>query len=81
MLSAFDGNSIAYDAIGNPTSYYNGTVYYYVTNLQGDVMRIVDANGTVMASYDYDPYGKVISATGTLANVNPLRYRGYTVSR
>lgn len=40
-------------------------------------MRIVDASGTVMACYDYDPYGKVISATGTLANVNPLRYRGY----
>ena len=40
-------------------------------------MRIVNASGTVMASYDYDPYGKVISATGTLANINPLRYRGY----
>ena len=56
---------------------YNGTVYYYVTNLQGDVMRIVNASGAVIASYDYDPYGKVISATGTLANVNPLRHRGY----
>ena len=67
-----------YDANGAPYAMkYNGTVYYYVTNLQGDVMRIVNASGTVMASYDYDPYGKVVSATGTLANVNPLRYRGY----
>ena len=67
-----------YDASGLPYAMkYNGTVYYYVTNLQGDVMRIVNASGTVMASYDYDPYGKVVSATGTLANVNPLRYRGY----
>ncbi len=67
-----------YDANGTPYALkYNGTAYYYVTNLQGDVMRIVNASGTVMASYDYDPYGKVISATGTLANVNPLRYRGY----
>ena len=67
-----------YDANGTPYAMkYNGTVYYYVTNLQGDVMRIVDASGTVTASYDYDPYGKVISATGTLAGVNPLRYRGY----
>ena len=67
-----------YDANGAPYAMkYNGTVYYYVTNLQGDVMRIVNASGTVMASYDYDPYGKVISATGTLANINPLRYRGY----
>lgn len=67
-----------YDANGTPYAMkYNGTVYYYVTNLQGDVMRIVNASGAVIASYDYDPYGKVISATGTLANVNPLRHRGY----
>ena len=67
-----------YDANGTPYAMkYNGTVYYYVTNLQGDVMRIVDANQNGVASYDYDPYGKVISATGTLAGVNPLRYRGY----
>ena len=56
---------------------YNGTVYYYITNLQGDVMRIVDASQNIVTSYEYDPYGKVISATDTLANVNPLRYRGY----
>ena len=56
---------------------YNGTAYYYITNLQGDVMRIVDASQNIVTSYDYDPYGKVISATGTLANINPLRYRGY----
>ena len=67
-----------YDASGLPYAMkYNGTAYYYITNLQGDVMRIVDANGTVMASYDYDPYGKVLSDTGTLANINPLHYRGY----
>ncbi len=67
-----------YDANGTPYALkYNGTAYYYVTNLQGDVMRIVNASGTVFATYEYDPYGKVVSATGTLANVNPLRYRGY----
>ena len=67
-----------YDANGAPYAMkYNGTVYYYITNLQGDVMRIVDASQNIVTSYDYDPYGKVISATGTLANINPLRYRGY----
>ena len=67
-----------YDASGLPYAMkYNGTAYYYITNLQGDVMRIVDASQNIVTSYDYDPYGKVISATGTLANVNPLRYRGY----
>jgi len=40
-------------------------------------MSIVDAQGAVVGSYEYDPYGNVISATGTLAEINPIRYRGY----
>ena len=52
-------------------------VYYYITNLQGDVLFIVDADGNTVAAYTYDPYGKVLTATGTLANTNPLRHRGY----
>ena len=161
LLMAYDGQSIFYDAIGNPTSYYNGTrwsfvwdhgrelatarvgsrefyytydadglrtskvvdnvvytytyigsqlvrltygdnvldffynangtpiamrhgylstdnyaVYYYVTNLQGDVIRLVDANGNNVAYYEYDPYGRAIKATGSHANINP-RYGGY----
>ena len=53
------------------------TTYYYITNLQGDVMYLVDANGVQVAAYDYDPYGKIISATGSMAEITPLRYRGY----
>ncbi len=67
-----------YDASGAPYAMrYNGIAYYYITNLQGDVMSLVDASGNVVASYEYDPYGKVLSATGPLADANPLRYRGY----
>ena len=55
----------------------NGTTYYYVTNLQGDVMGMVDSSGNSVASYTYDPYGKLLTATGELADKNPLRYRGY----
>ena len=56
---------------------YNGATYYYITNLQGDVMYLVDANENTVASYEYDPYGNIVSATGTMAQINPLRYRGY----
>ena len=80
MRESYGSNTLDffYDANGTPYALkYNGTVYYYVTNLQGDVVRIVDASGNTVASYEYDPYGKVISATGTLAEVNPIRYRGY----
>ncbi len=56
---------------------YNNTLYYYVLNAQGDVVRIVNSSRSVVASYTYDPWGKIISSSGTLADINPLRYRGY----
>ena len=46
-------------------------------NLQGDVIEIVESDGTVMASYTYDAWGNVLSSTGSLAAINPIRYRGY----
>ena len=73
----------AYDAQGTPYSltYTDGTsspaTYYYITNLQGDVMQLIDSTGEETASYSYDPYGKVMSAWGAMAETNPLRYRGY----
>ena len=67
-----------YDAGGYPFAIkYNGTVFYYITNLQGDVMAIVNANGNVLAQYEYDPYGNIVSQSGPFADINPLRYRGY----
>ena len=67
-----------YDENNQPLAMkYNNTLYYYVLNAQGDVVRIVDSSRNTVASYTYDPWGKIISSSGTLANVNPLRYRGY----
>ena len=51
--------------------------YFYRKNLQGDVIGIVDANGASVAEYRYDAWGQILSATGTMASVNPIRYRGY----
>jgi RHS repeat-associated protein len=67
-----------YDNTGTPYAILiDSTVYYYVTNLQGDVLGLIDSSGTTVASYTYDPFGKVLSATGSIAEKNPLRYRGY----
>ena len=55
----------------------NGVQYYYVKNLQGDVVKVVDGSGAEVASYSYDAWGKVLTATGAMASVNPIRYRGY----
>lgn len=80
LREAYNGNTLDffYDASGYPYALkYNSTTYYYITNLQGDVMYLVDAEGNTVASYEYDPYGNIISATGTMSDINPLRYRGY----
>ena len=53
------------------------TTYYYVVNLQGDVVKLVNASGTAYATYTYNAWGEVLTATGTMASINPLRYRGY----
>ena len=71
-----------YDNHGSPYAlvYTAGetiATYYYITNLQGDVLGMIDGSGNTVASYTYDPYGKVLSAAGSMAGINPLRYRGY----
>ena len=53
------------------------TTYYYVMNLQGDVVKLVNASGTAYATYTYNAWGEVLTATGSMASINPLRYRGY----
>ena len=72
-----------YDESGRPFA-FNYTpegstpnTYYYILNLQGDVVQIIDANGVMQAEYIYSPWGEIISAEGDLAEINPLRYRGY----
>ena len=72
----------AHDAAGTPLStIHNGTTYYYATNLQGDVVALLNASGTAVVTYTYDAWGKLLDTSGTLAStlgaLNPLRYRGY----
>ena len=67
-----------YDANGAPlTLVTGGKVYYYLTNLQGDVISVESSDGTPVAGYCYDAWGKILSSSGDLAELNPLRYRGY----
>ena len=70
-----------YDESGVFSFVYNGVQYYYIKNLQGDVVAIANSNGTILVEYIYDAWGDVLSITGTeattLGAVNPIRYRGY----
>ena len=71
-----------YDANGQPVGMkYNGVQYWYQKNMQGDVVRILNASGAEVVSYAYDAWGKVLSVSGSLSSTvgaaNPFRYRGY----
>ena len=62
--------------------------YYFIKNLQGDIVAMADATGAIKCSYTYNSWGKVLSIAGpngtpsltdhtNPANINPFRYRGY----
>lgn len=65
-------------------------LYYYVLNAQGDVIALLNANGTLAASYNYgawgnysvhDKDGKKTTDATFIGHINPLRYRGYYYDR
>ena len=60
------------------------TLYYYVLNAQGDVIALLNADGTLAASYNYGAWGNysVHGADGKkttdatfIGHINPIRYR------
>ena len=66
-----------YDAEGVPFYLdYNGTQYFYITNLQGDVVGIANENG-IVGYYEYDAWGvcTVKNPDGSLnASVSLYKY-------
>ena len=86
MTQGSDSLHFFYDAQNRPAivEWNNGVTaakYAYIQNLQGDIVGIVDSSGTEVVKYTYNAWGRVLSATGSLAStlgtVQPFRYRGY----
>ena len=55
--------------------------YYFIKNILGDVIKIVDSSGIVRVTYEYSAYGDILSISGSYASIigelNPIRYRSY----
>lgn len=65
------GNGLEARVVGSKVS-------YYVTDVRGSVVAIVDENGTVTHKYQYDEFGKVTQKEEPAgnANYNPFQYIG-----
>ena len=86
--SGYDINYI-YGANGSLLGFkYRGQTYYYHYSPMGDVMAIYTSPTNVVARYHYGPWGELLYiANGSnadvssdpthIANINPIRYRGY----
>ena len=61
LLTAYDGQSITYDASGNPLSYYNGSRYTFTWE-EGRRLATSSGNGHNI-SYNYDSQGLRLSRT------------------
>ena len=59
--------------------------YTILRNAMGDVAGLLTPDGTLVGTYEYDPYGRLISITYNnsytdtdgILETNPFRYRGY----
>ena len=66
---------------------YNNNIYYYIKNIQEDIIGIIDSNNNIIARYTYDTWGNILSITDSYNNsitdtdhigcINPYRYRSY----
>ena len=79
-----DGQTVwyMYDSGANLVSMVSGGKnYFYIRNIQNDVIALIDEDGNEVVHYTYDSWGKILSITGslkdTVGQLNPFRYRGY----
>ena len=77
-----DSLLFTYGADDRPLSVrFRNADYFYLWNMQGDVIGLVNNSGNLVVEYTYDAWGNLIDITGTqasmLGELNPFRYRGY----
>lgn len=80
------GLEFIYDTTGVAGLKYNDSVYFYRKDAQGNIIAILDSNGTVVVKYNYDAWGRHNITDGDgepimdaehIGYLNPFRYRSY----
>jgi len=70
-----------YDINGVAGMQVNNDRYYFIKNIQNDIIGIVDEENQLVGRYTYDSWGQITSIeainNSNIVNINPFRYRGY----
>ena len=86
LISQSNGLQFSYDHTGIFGFKIGYDRYFYRKDAQGNIIALIDINGTILARYIYDAWGnhKVVDNNGVeitdsthVGNLNPFRYRGY----
>ena len=56
-------------------AHVNGVAYYPLTDVQGTVWGYVDSQNTIVARFEYDAWGNILSATSSVPALATNRYR------
>ena len=83
----YDANGQLYAVSYKANSSTDAVTYYYAHNWRGDITSIYDGDGNMVAKYEYDDWGNVLTVSNAsnqaitdpnhIANLNPFRYRNY----
>ena len=83
----YDANGQLYAVSYKANSSTDAVTYYYAHNWRGDITSIYDGDGNMVAKYEYDVWGNVLTVTNSnnseitdpnhIANLNPFRYCSY----
>ncbi len=81
-----DGSLISFNYDNNITDQNDGDEYFYIRDLLGNIVKLVDEDGNIIVEYSYDSYGNITSIDDTSAGdvislINPYTYRGYRYDR
>ena len=79
LIKQSNGLEFIYDNSGVIVVKYDGSVYFYRRDAQGNIPAIFDSIGNIVVEYSYDAWGKCTIKTNVsgIAAINPFRYRGY----
>ncbi|MDH3068269.1 RHS repeat-associated core domain-containing protein, partial [Akkermansia sp. N21169] len=90
-LDALNGDALLHAILWDPSepeatrplglTTSDGTHYSYGHDFTKNVTEMLDETGRLVASYEYDPYGRTVIESGSCAHANPLGFSSEITDR